>query len=392
MATSDLELEQLLDEDALPNQRPPAPVPWGWCAFLVVLAGFDLVCLIWGRVPWSGGLDRADALLGIVVGFAFGFVLSLLAEAVAASHATEIGLSAQEMELVADELSVLTRPHRPGRATVLPLVALAFILCWLLAWRAFPEAWLPASVVFVALHALAGLATPVLWRNYRRANADFQVWLDARNAAIDAEAARRTQARRKRIAELTERVREAEDEIRRRLDAVPRVPPPPYLQPLAMWALPAVAIVLDIVLLCAPGFREAALGAAGAWWQQLWRMLVLWVQGCVAIGVIWALLSWYYLAVSDQVGRLWAGRDWSNGFAAIAIELLMALFAALVLIGLLGGWAPRFVIWNLLAPAPLLVGVLRDIRDTAQEHYDRNVRDRAEAGGAAPDEEAQEEG
>jgi len=59
--------DDLLDEPV--GQRPPPMlVPWGWRIFFVLLAGFDIVCLLVGRVPWTGehGLDRAAILLILI--------------------------------------------------------------------------------------------------------------------------------------------------------------------------------------------------------------------------------------------------------------------------------------------------------------------------------------
>lgn len=386
---TDRELEQLLDEDSVAHQPVPLLIPWGWRIFLVLLLGFDLVCLVIGKVPWVGGLGRGDVVLAIFFGLGLGLVFSLLAEAIAMSRAIELGLTGEEVDLAAGELSVLTRPVRPGRITILPIIAAIFVVSWLLAKLAFSGSPVATGTLYVVLHAVVGLAVPVLIRSYKRADAAFDAWLDGKNAPLDAEAAKRTKERQEKLEEVTQGIRDAEGTYRERIDAMPRVPPPLYLQPLAIWAIPVLALILDIVLLSVPGWREVALSKKDAGgWLMIWRMICLWVQGCVVIGVVWALLSWYYLAVSDQASRQWSGRDWS--VAAVAIEVAMGGLVIGLLVGILAGWEPRFVMFNLLAPAPILIGVLRDIRDTAEEHYDRNVRKRAEEVGPPPDEDEEE--
>ncbi|MGQ9732520.1 MAG: hypothetical protein ACUVX8_14760 [Candidatus Zipacnadales bacterium] len=387
MSTTDYELEPSLEEDVV-DRPPPQLVPTGWRLFFVLLAGFDIVCFLLGRVPWTGerhGLDRLDTLLVLVVGVGLGGVIGLLAEAIAASRATAIGLSPAEMALAADELSILTRPPRPTRLSIVPLVAAVLIACTLVARIAFAEASLPAVTVFFALHVLTGLAIPVLVRSYRRAHDEFQVWLDEKNAPFDAEAAKRVALHRTRVAEIITKIRATEDELRSRLDQMPRVAPPCYLQPLLMWVPFGLAVLLDFLLLASPATRDAALGSQGMnWWTLLWRIIVLWVQSCVLMGIVWALLSWYYVDIADQASRQWRGRDWSGGPSAIAIELVYGGVALAFAISLLLGWGARFATWNALAATPLLVGVLTDIRNTAAEHYQRSVRDRTTEAGPPP--------
>jgi len=395
MSTEDRELEDLLGEPVTVDRPAPQLIPWGWRVYFILLLGFDLVCLLIGRVPWSGGeqgLGRADAVLAIVVGLGLGALIALLAEAIAASRATQIGLSAEEAALGADELSILTRPQRPGRSSFVMLGAAICILCALFVKFAFQGASLPAGTVFVGLHVLTGLAIPVLWRKFTRANEAFLAWVDEKNAPFDEAAAERAAARRARLDDITARIHQAEDELRERLDSMPRIPPPWYLAPEAMWAVLALAVVLDVILLFSPGARAAALDAQSAGvLRLLWSTLGLVLQGCVLIGIVWAFLSWYYVAISDQVSRLWTGRDWSGGLGAIAVEIVMAGMAIALTASLLVGWGPRFLMWNLLAPAFLLVGVLRDIRDTADEHYQRSLKKRAAEAGPTPEEEEADE-
>ncbi len=391
MANSDLELERLLDEDVAPDIPAPKLIPTGWLIFLVLFAGFDVVCFVIGRVPWTGGTDglhRLDIVFTLVIGTLVGFAVSLITEAVATSRAAALGLSREDSDLVADELSVLTRQHRIGRASVLTLIAAVWVICGIIAGLLFRHASLPVATVYVALHALVGLAIPVCWRNFKRSSAEFQVWLDEKNGAFEPEAAARAKAHRKHVAELIDVVRTAEDELRERCDTMPRVPAPIYLQPHAMWVLPALAIIVDIILLASPDARSAALAVdkAGVL-LALWRMLGLWIQGCIVVGVVWALMSWYYVDIADQVSRQRDARDWSaGGLATYAVEAVIAALFVSVLIGLIliGGWAAPFVLWNLLLPTPILYGVLKDIKDTADEHYDRNIRKRADAIGPAP--------
>jgi hypothetical protein len=387
MTAHDPELDALLDEPA-PDRPAPVLVPWGWRIFFVLLAGFDIVCLLRGRVPLSGGergLDRIDTLVILVIGVAVGLAISLVAEAVAASRAAQIGLTAEEARLVADDLSILTRPSRAGRVSIVPLVALVLIVCTFLAKLIFSDASLSAATVFIALHALTGLALPVLWRSYETAHDEFQSWLDEKNAPFDPLAARRAAAHRARFAGILGRVRAAEDDLKERLDKMPRVAPPVYLQPWAMWVTPALALLLDIVLLFSPGTREAALAATGAGVGKLiGSLLGLWVESCVLLGVVYAVLAWYYQAIGDQVSRQWHGRDWSGGLAAVAIEVLYGALALAVLFSLLWGWHARFVVWNVLIAAPLLFGVLADIRKTAAEHHERSVHERADEAGPPP--------
>jgi hypothetical protein len=389
MSTDDQELEELLAEATTVDRPPPQLIPWGWRAFLIVLLGFDLVCLLIARVPWSGGeqgLGRADAVLAIVVGLGLGALIALLAEAVAASRAAQIGLTVEEAALAADELSILTRPRRPGRASFVMLGAVVCVLCALFVKFAFKGAGLPTGTVFVGLHVVTGLAVPVLWRKFALANEAFEIWMAEKNAPFDEAAAKRAAAYRARMDDIVARVRQAEDELRERLDRMPRVPAPWYLVPEAMWAVLALAVVVDLILLFSPGTRALALGVENpSVYRLIWSTFGLVLQGCVLIGVIWALLSWYYVAISDQVSRLWAGRDWSGGLSAVAVEILMAGMAVPLLASLLVGWAPRFVTWNLLAPAFLLVAVLRDIRDTADEHYRRSLKKRATEAGPTPE-------
>jgi hypothetical protein len=395
MSTVDREFEDLLGESGVTDRPAPLLIPWGWRLFFILLLGFDLVCLFIGRVPWSGGaqgLDRADAVLSIVVGLGLGAVIALLAEAVAASRAAQFGLTAEEAALAADELSILTRPRRPGRASFVMLGALICILCALFAKFAFKQAGLPAATVFVGLHAVTGLAIPVLWRKFIWANETFLAWMDEKNAPFDEAAAERAAAHRARLGEITARVHEAEDRLRERLDRMSRVPPPWYLLPKAMWVLPAIAVLLDLLLLFSPGARATALGVGNASVLRLiGGALGVGLQGCVLIAVIWALLSWYYVSISDQVSRQWAGRDWSGGLSAVAVEVIVGGMAIAVIASLLAGWGPRFLIWNLLAPSFLLVGVLRDIRDTANEHHDRGLKRRAAEAGATPDTDDEED-
>ncbi len=394
MTAHDPELDELLGEPAA-DRPAPVLVPWGWRLFLVLLAGFDVVCLVVGRVPWSGGargLDRLDTLLILLVGTAMGLAIGLVAEAVAASRAAQLGLTAQEARLAADELSILTRPARPSRVSIVPLVALIWILCTLLARFVFREASLPASTVFIALHALTGLALPVLWRSYQNAHYEFQVWLDEKNTPFEAAAAERAAAHRARVEALRARVQAAEDELQERLGKMPRVAPPPYLAPWAMWIPLAAAVVLDIFLLASPEARAAAIGVPGAGVGKLiWSTLGLWVQSCVLIGVVYALLAWYYQSIADQVSRQWQGRDWSGGLAAVAIEALYGGLVLVILAGLLLGWHSRLVSWNIVAAAPLLIGVLVDIRRTAADHHERSVQQRAEEVGPPPKRKAEPE-
>ena len=387
MTAHDSELDALLDEP-VPDRPPPILVPWGWRIFFVLLAGFDVVCLLKGRVPWSGGergLDRVDTLVILVIGIAVGLAIALIAEAVAASRAARIGLTAEEARLVADDLSILTRPSRAGRMSIVPLVALVWIVCTLFARLIFREASLPAATVFIALHALTGLALPVLWRSYETAHDEFQVWLDEKNAPFDPLAAERAAAHRAHLLDIRRRIHAADDELKERLDKMPRVAPPGYLQPWAMWITPGLALLLDIGLVSSPGTREIALAAKGAGvGKLLWSMLGLWVESCVLIGVVYAVLAWYYQSIGDQVSRQWHGRDWSGGLAAVAIEALYGGLALALLLSLLLGWPARFIVWNVLIAAPLLIGVLADIRKTAAEHHERSVQDRAEEVGPPP--------
>jgi hypothetical protein len=396
MSTDDQELQELLGEPSVVDRAPPQLIPWGWRVFLGLLLGFDVVCLLIGRVPWSGGehgLGRDDLVLAILVGLALGALIALLAEAVAASRAAQIGLTAEEAALAADELSILTRPRRPGRMSFVLLGAVICVLCALFAKFAFKDASLPAATVFVGLHVVTGLAIPVLWRKFTQANYAFEVWVDQKNAAFDEQAAKRAAGHQERLDDITRRIHEAEDGLRERLDRMPRSAPPWYLVPEAMWVPLGLAVVLDLILLFSPGARAIALDIQNASVLRLiWGVLALAIQGCVLIGIIWGFLSWYYMAVSDQISRQWAGRDWSGGLGAVAIELLMAGMTVAILAALLAGWMPRFVVWNLLAPAFLLVGVLRDIRDTAEEHYLRTLKKHAAEAGPTPadDEEAEE--
>jgi len=387
MTDHDPELEALLDEPP-PDRPAPLLVPWGWRIFFVLLAGFDIVCLLKGRVPLSGGergLDRVDTLVILVIGIAVGLAISLIAEAVASSRAAQIGLTAEEARLVADDLSILTRPSRAGRMSIVPLVALVLIVCTLFAKLMFRDASLPSATVFIALHALTGLALPVLWRSYQTAHDEFQVWLDEKNAPFDPLAAERATAHRARLADILRRVRTAEDELKARLDRTPHVAPPFYLQPWAMWITPALALVLDIGLLFSPSTREVALAAKGAGIGKLiWSLLGLWVESCVLIGVVYAVLAWYYQAIGDQVSRQWHARDWSGGLAAVAIEALYGGLLLAVLFSLLWGWHTRLIVWNVLIATPLLIGVLADIRKTAADHHERSVLDRAEEVGPPP--------
>jgi len=386
MSDLEPELEPLLDE-APADRPPPVLVPWGWRLFFLLLAGFDVVCLLIGRVPWSGGkhgLDRADTLLTLVVGLGVGIAISLLAEALAADRAREIGLRPDEARLVADELSILTRPSRAGRASIVPLIALVWIICTLFARFAFRHAALPSATVFLALHALTGLALPVLWRTYQTAHDDFQAWLDDKSAPFDPEAAERAAAHRARVAEITRRIRRAEDELRERLDKMPRVAPPLYLAPKAMWVPLVLALLLDLYLLFSPDARAAALAVKSAGPGRLiWSMLGLWVEGCVLIGIVYALVAWYYVAIADQASRRWSGRDWSGGLAAIAVEIVIGGMALALLLGLVG-WHARFVLWNVLIAAPLLIGVLADIRDNAAQHHERSTKQRLTTASPAP--------
>lgn len=395
MSTDDQELEDLLGEPLVVDRPPPQLIPWGWRIFLLLLFGFDLVCLLIGRVPWSGGeegLSRADAVLAIVVGLGLGALIALLAEAVAVSRAARIGLTAEELALAADELSILTRPRRPGRMSFVLLGAAICVLCALFAKFAFKGAGLTSATVFVGVHVVTGLAIPVLWRKFTRANEGFEAWMDDKNAPFDEEAAKRAAAHRERLGDITRRIHEAEDRLRERLDQMPRIAPPWYLVPEAMWAPLGLAILLDLILLFSPGARSVAVGVQDASVLRLaWGMVALAIQGCVLVGIVWAFLSWYYVAISDQVSRQWAGRDWSGGLGAVAIELLMAAMAIAIIASLLAGWGPRFVVWNLLAPALILTGVVRDIRDAADEHYQRSLKKRAAEAGPTPEDEEEAE-
>jgi hypothetical protein len=196
------------------------------------------------------------------------------------------------------------------------------------------------------------------------------VWLDERNAPFDPGAAQRAAEHRARLADIRARIEAGEQALRERLDRTPRVPPPWYLCPEAAWLIPLPALVLDLVILFSPGARGWVHGSVGA---ALWGMLVHWIWGAIAIAILWALLSWYYVEVSDQVSRRWAGRDWSEGASSLALELALGLIALALLVGLVGGGGLRFACWNLVAPSFLLYGVLRDIRDTAREHYGRSL-------------------
>ncbi|MBM3498176.1 MAG: hypothetical protein FJX74_05850 [Armatimonadetes bacterium] len=385
MATHDPELSELLDEPPA-GRAAPVLVPWGWRIFFVLLAGFDLVCLIAGRVPWSGGargLDRLDTLVILLVGTGLGLVIGLVAEAVAASRAAQLGLTAEESRLIADDLSILTRPSRSSRVSIVPLVALVWVLCTLAAKLVFREASLPATTVFIALHALTGLALPVLWRSYQSAYGEFQAWLDAKNAPFDAEAARRAAAHRARLADLRDRVHVAEDELKERLDKLPRVAPPGYLAPWAVWIPTGLALLLDAYLLCSPEARAAAVDGGGAG-KLIWLALGLWVQSCIVIGIAYAFIAWYYQSIADQASRQWHGRDWSGGVSVVAIEALFGGLALALLAGLALGWHVRFVAWNILAATPLLLGVLTDIRRLAVEHHERSVEQRAHEAGPPP--------
>jgi hypothetical protein len=286
---------------------------------------------------------------------------------------------------VADELSILTRPSRVGRAGVVPLIALVWVLCTLLARCVFPEASLPATTVFVALHTLAGLALPILWRSHQAFRVEFLAWLDERNAPFDPAAATRAAAHRARVAGLVARIRQAEDGTRQRLFGMARGAPPVYLVPQAMWAPLALALLLDIILLVSPGAREAALAARSAGVPLvLWRTVCLWIGSLILVGVAYSLLAWYYTQIGDQVGRQWSARDWSGGVGAVAVEVLYGGLAVALLLSLLLGWHARFVVWNLLAATPLLIGVLRDIRDIAAQHYRDSINERADEAGPAP--------
>lgn len=387
MSAPNAHFDELLDEPT-DFRSPPVLVPWGWRLFFALLAGFDIVCLIIGHVPWSGGvrgLDRFETLVIVVVGIGIGLLIAIAAEAVAANRAAKIGLTPQEAALAADDLSILTRPSRAGRASVVPIIALVWVVCTLLAKFVFQGASLPATTVFIGLHALTGLALPVLWRSYKMAHYEFQVWLDEKNAPFDAAAQERTARHRARLAYIRRRIYEAEDSLRERLAKMPRVAPPRYLLPWAMWIPPALALLLDLFLLGSPEAREIALAAKGAGVGKLiWSTLGLWVESCVLIGVVYGLLAWYYQSIADQVSRQWQGRDWSGGLAAVAIEVLYGGIALALLVSLALGWQSRFIVWNVLAATPLLVGVLADIRATAAEHHERSVQHRAEQVGPAP--------
>jgi hypothetical protein len=386
MTAHDPELDQLLDEP-LGDRPPPMLVPWGWRIFFALLIGLDIVCLLVGRVPWSGaphGLDRVDVLLILVVGTALGLGTAVAAETIAASRAATLGLTAEEARLAADELSILTRPLRAGRASIVPLVALVWIVCTLLARFVFRGASLPAATVFIALHSLAGLALPVLWRSYQQAHEDFQLWLDEKNAPFDPLAAERVAAHRAHTDGLHGRVRAAEDELKERLDRMPRVAPPVYLVPWAMVVPPALALVLDLILLFSPGAREAVLGVNAGVGKLVWSTLGLWIESCVLIGVLYAVLAWYYASIADQVSRQWPGRDWSGGLGAVAIEVLYGSLLLAVLLSLILGGHARFVMWNVAAATPLLIGVLADIRNTAAQHHQRSVEQRAGDAGPPP--------
>jgi hypothetical protein len=386
MTAHDSELDALLDD--APTHRPvPMLVPWGWRIFFALLAGFDLICLIVGRVPWTGrpGLDRLDTLVILLVGTGLGLAIALAAEAVAASRAAQLGLTPEESRLIADDLSILTRPSRPSRVSIVPLVALVWVLCTLLAKLVFRGASLPPSTVFIALHALTGLALPVLWRSYQSAHDEFQAWLDERNAPYDPAAAGRAAARRARLADLRGRVHEAEDALQERLSKLPRVAPPPYLVPWGMWIPLGLALLVDAYLLSSSVARTAALGGdASGIGRLIWATLGLWVQSCVVIGVVYAFLAWYYQSIADQTSRQWHGRDWSGALGAVGVEALYGGLALALLAGLIFGWHARFVLWNTIAATPLLIGVLTDIRKAAAEHHERSVQERADEAGPPP--------
>ncbi len=369
MATDDRDLDELLDAE--PAAAPaPRLVSWGWGLFLLALTVADLLCLIVGTVPWSGGqqgLHREGTFGLVVVGLVLGAAWGLLLTWAISRRSARFGVTDDEAALAGDEFDLLMGARREtsalGRLGFWGLFVCAGVLTALFVGG--PHGATPFVLLFS--NGVGGLALPLLWRRFRRANAVFRVWLDERNAPFDPAAADRAAAHRERVADIRARLEAGERTWRERLARFPRVPPPWYVSPSALWAPLVLAVLVDVVLLFAP--RGAHLTAGGV----VGHVLVSWFWGAIGWAVIWGLLSWSYIEVADQVSRRWSARDWSAGLSAIGLEVALGLIAVFFLAGLFGGWAVRLVCWNLIAPSFAMTWLIRDIRRTAREHYARSM-------------------